>query len=260
MITIGKEKVYNLEGAFRGLRNPLASWNKSDSVFDICSEREFDDTIGDFLYENFDIHSDEELEVIYNQYLDQCVLEWNNNGLLFALLGPDDIKLAQKLIAAGSDHRKFMRQILVCMDIEAPIYWWKEMSTYQVATVANSTSTMHKLATTPITYRCFSFDNGLPDTDEFTTVRDDLICNCERLRLHYLHTKDPRYWRALVQLLPESWNQIRTWTANYETLRNIYFARRNHKLNEWETFCRFIESLPYAKELICYEPDETKGE
>jgi hypothetical protein len=144
MIKIERDKVFNLEGAFHGMRNPMTSWDKSDSVFNICSEREFDDTIGDFLYENFDIHSDEEHETIYEQYLDQCVLEWNNNGILFALLGPDDINLAQKLVLAGPDHRKFMRQIFVSIDITAPLYWWKEMDTYKVATVANSTSTMHK--------------------------------------------------------------------------------------------------------------------
>ena len=158
-----------------------------------------------------------------------------------------------------------MRQIFVSVDITAPIYWWKEMSTYKVATVANSTSTMHKLATTPITKECFEmddYDGSLImyerepyNLDQYTDdVWESVICYCETLRKRYLETKDNRYWKELIRLLPESWLQTRTWTANYETLRTIYFDRRNHKLSEWNKFCNgWISKLPYAEEFIMLE-------
>ena len=129
------------------------------------------------------------------------------------------------------------------------------MDTYKIGTVANSYSTMHKLATTPITRDCFSFDNDIPAGDEWDIVSEDIINHCERLRLYYLKTQDKRYWRALIQILPSAWNQKRTWTANYQVLRAIYFARRCHKLVEWHEFCRMIEKLPYGKELICYQKE-----
>lgn len=219
MLKVENVFVSDFEGAFRGMRNPLASWKKTDSNFD---------------YTNIQ-------------------------------LGPNDLKLAQKLIKAGPDHGKFLRQIFVSMDIIAPLYWWKEMDTYKVGTVANSTSTMHKLANTPITKDLFSFDeeleflvvdkrrdlNGL-QTIVYDDVIDELIYTLEKIRCEYLKTKDKRYWRALVQLLPNAWNQTRTWTANYQVLRNIYFARKNHKLSEWHAFCEEIEKLPYGKELITF--------
>ena len=124
--------------------------------------------------------------------------------------------------------------------------------------MANSTSTMHKLASTPITKDCFSLDCNLEDDLKFNDYVDKMINDLESLRKYYLETNDKRYWRALVQLLPESWNQKRTWTANYQVLRNIYFARRNHKLQEWHVFCDWIRSLPYANELICAEKGEKK--
>jgi hypothetical protein len=145
------------------------------------------------------------------------------------------------------------------------------MDTYKVGTVANSCSTMHKLASTPITRECFSFDEELDDLDtqfygqevegfleyfSLGLMNETTISTCERLRQKYLETKDKRYWRALIQLLPESWNQKRTWTANYQVLRAIYFARRHHRLSEWHEFCRMIEQLPYGKELICYNGGE----
>ena len=143
------------------------------------------------------------------------------------------------------------------------------MDTYKVGTTANSTSTMHKLSSKPITYEDFSFDSELdslilnnPKENEypfeFFEATDDIILYCESLRKRYIETKDKRYWRALIQLLPESYNQTRTWTANYAVLRNIYFARRNHKLTEWREFCKWIESLPWAKELICLEEKKEK--
>lgn len=179
------------------------------------------------------------------------------------ILGPNDLSLAQRMIASGPDESKFLRQIFISMDITAPWYWWKEADTYKVATVANSCSTMHKLSAYPITSKMFSFDeevldlpiweNGTKDNGgDVGWLVNDIMEACEQLRLRYLETKDKRYWRALVQLMPNSFNQKRTWTANYVVLRNIYFARRNHKLTEWHTFCEMIEKLPYGKELICY--------
>ena len=164
------------------------------------------------------------------------------------ILGEKDLDLARRMIKGGPDESKFLRQIFVSMDITAPLYWWKEMDTYKVATVANSTSTMHKITSKEITEDDFSFDD---DWDLiFNLAKGSIVESCENLRQKYLNTQDKRYWRALIQLLPEGYNQTRTWTANYQVLRNIYFARRNHKLIEWHTFCEMIENLPYAKELI----------
>ena len=204
--------VYNFEGAFRGMRAPMNSWDKSDSIF-------------------------------------------TNDK---TIIGETDLRLAQKLIQAGAEHAKFMRQIFVSVDITAPIYWWKEMDTYKVSTVSNSTSTMHKLSSKPITINDFSFDNlDLVMTagkdweltlNEYLTYQ--IIPTCERLRQNFIKTKDKRYWLALIQLLPESYNQTRTWTANYAILRNIYFQRKNHKLQEWHQFCDWIKTLPCGEELI----------
>ena len=172
-------------------------------------------------------------------------------------IGPNDLKLARKLVRAGSEHAKFMRQIFVSVDITAPLYWWKEFDTYKVGTVANSTSTMHKLTAAPITKEMFEFDDemflvGLKDKDAVQKFIDDAVANCDYLRNKYLETKDERYWRALIQLLPESYNQTRTITMSYANLRNIYFQRRNHKLKEWHKFCDWIHTLPY-NELITME-------
>lgn len=166
------------------------------------------------------------------------------------VFGDNDIDLAKRLRKAGSDHRKFMRQIFVSCDITAPIYWWKEYDTYKVATVANSTSTMHKIHSKPFSIEDFSHDHL---TDESLKAMNGMIEYLESVRLKYIETKDKKYWYDLIQLLPSSYNQMRTCTFNYETLINIYFARKNHKLEEWHTFCDWIESLPYAKELIIAE-------
>ena len=163
------------------------------------------------------------------------------------ILGPNDLDLAKRLCKAGSDHRKFIRQILVSIDITAPLYWWKEYDTYKVATVANSTSTMHKIHSKPFELDDFSCDHMTQETLQFMqTVVDQL----EIIRNRYMVDKDKKHWYDLIQLLPSSYNQLRTCTLNYETLTNIYNARKNHKLEEWHTFCDFIETLPYAKELI----------
>ena len=218
--------VMNFENAFRGLRNPKNSWNRSDS------------------YQS----------------------DFTNDGKNGFVIGANDMKLAQTLIKAGNEHRKFMRQIFVSVDITAPLYWWKEFDTYKVGTVANSTSTMHKLATTPITLDCFEIDDydrnlSLADNpkdddglDNISTFEEDIIYVLENIRQKYLETKDKRYWKELVRWLPESWLQKRTITMNYENVRNMYFQRRNHKLTEWsESFIKWVESLPYAEELIMYD-------
>lgn len=166
------------------------------------------------------------------------------------VFGDNDIDLAKRLRKAGSDHRKFMRQILVSCDITAPMYWWKEYDTYKVATVANSTSTMHKIHSKPFDIEDFSHDHL---TEESLRAMNNMIEYLESIRLKYVETKDKKYWYDLIQLLPSSYNQMRTCTFNYETLVNIYFSRRNHKLDEWHTFCEWIETLPYAKEIIIAE-------
>jgi len=215
--------VYNIAGAFRGLRNPMNSWDSSDSELEVN------------MYDVAEIDTD----VSYFEIVED------------AHLGEKDIDLAQRMIRGGNDESKFLRQIFVSMDITLPLSVWKELDTYKVATVANSCSTMHKLASTQITLDCFSFTpTGDALADSYFT---DYVTKCEQVRQAYVKTKDVKYWRLLVDMLPESWLQKRTWTANYAVLRNIYFARRNHKMSEWHDFCKVIEDLPYAKELICYE-------
>lgn len=165
-------------------------------------------------------------------------------------LGENDLDLAKRLRKAGSDHRKFMRQIFVSVDITAPLYWWKEYDTYKVATVANSTSTMHKIHSKPFEMEDFSCDHMSENTKK---EMEKVIAYLEVLRNQYLETKDKQYWYDMIQFLPSSYNQMRTCSFNYETLINIYFSRKNHKLEEWHTFCHWIETLPYAKELILGE-------
>ena len=163
------------------------------------------------------------------------------------VLGEQDLSLARRLCQAGSDHRKFIRQIFVSVDITAPLYWWKEYDTYKVGTVANSTSTMHKIHAKPFELSDFSCDHMDAET---RAQMEQLVGFLEKLRQKYLEGKDKQYWYDMIQLLPSSYHQMRTCTLNYENLRNIYWARRQHKLEEWRTVCRWIESLPYAAELI----------
>ena len=172
------------------------------------------------------------------------------------VLGQNDLSLAVRLRKAGSDHRKFIRQIFVSVDITAPLYWWKEYDTYKVATVANSTSTMHKIHSKAFEREDFSVDHMTETTLEFM---DTIIEKLEEIRLRYLETKSKADWYDMIQLLPSSYNQMRTCTFNYETLVNIYYARRNHKLAEWHTFCDWIQTLPYAKELIVAESEEEQA-
>ena len=207
-------EVFNFEGAFRGMRNPLNSWDKSDSRWHVPL-RWYDDA------EPF-------------EFQDQ--------------IGQKDMELAQRLIRGGSEHRKFLRQILVSVDITAPIFWWKEFDTYKVGTVANSTSTMHKLATTPITMDCFELD----DYDPAIMNVSGWIELLEDLRKAYLATKDKRLWKELVRWLPEGWLQTRTVTFNYEVIRQMCYWREGHKLSEWKSFIDWAHTLPYADELIFY--------
>ena len=171
------------------------------------------------------------------------------------VLGPNDLDLAIRLRKAGSDHRKYLRQIIVAADITAPIYWWKEYDTYKIATVANSTSTMHKIHSKPFDMDDFSHDQM---TDDALEVLKVMVEKLEKIRLRYVDSNNKADWYDLIQLLPSSYNQMRTCTLNYETLVNIYFSRRSHKLSEWHTFCDWIRSLPYAKELILDESSEEK--
>ena len=202
MIKLEKTSVMNLDNAIRGARNPLNSWSRSDSFYDID---------GTFV------------------------------------LGPNDLDLAHRLAVSGSDHRKYLRMVFVSVDITAPLYWWKEYDTYKVGTVANSTSTMHKIHAAPFSRSDFSCDRM---SESALACLDTVIACLETSRLQFNETKDKAHWNDMIQLLPSSYNQMRTCTMNYENLINMYYARRNHKLDEWHIFCNWIENLPYAQELI----------
>ena len=233
--------VYNIYNAILGARNPMNSWDKSDSVF--------------------------------NGF---------NGKIENTVIGKKDLELMQKLIKAGSEHRKFLRQIFVAVDITAPLYWWKEFDTYKIGTVSNSTSTMHKLASIPITMDCFEMDDfenfDLESEDivfPLETTWKSLISDLEFCRQKYnkvmenkKHLEEiqeyeeakkaqvmaKKYWKELIRLLPESWLQKRTITLNYENLLTIYRQRKNHKLTEWsKSFIDWVRNLPYAEELICVE-------
>lgn len=253
----------NWKNAFRGLRHPMESYARSDSEFGILPVDWLNDTT-DKMAEKWG--ESEKIDLTYedacNYLSNTAVINYGypNEDYEYALLGPNDIDLAQRMILAGSPNDKFLRQIFVSVDVTAPLYLWKELDTYKVATTANSTSTMHKLATTPITIDCFETDDfnrdweGLADIEtKADTWIEDIIFFCEHLRLKYLETKDIRYWKELIRWLPESWLQTRTWTANYDTLRRIYHWRKNHKLSEWHQFCDWIKTLPYANELIIFD-------
>lgn len=242
-------EVWGFKHALRGMRNPKNSWGKSDSICNIVCD---------------------------DCTLDLCDRCKNICDSINTIVGKNDMKLAQQLIRAGSEHRKFMRQIFVSVDITAPLYWWKEFDTYKVGTVANSTSTMHKLATTPITLECFEIDDlsehliwdfspGASRGIQSTVIT--FIESLEKLRLKYIETKDKRYWKELIRWLPESWLQTRTVTMTYENLFAICSKgqRRLHKLNEWSgkdnpelpNFISWARTLPYAQELIFI--DELEG-
>ena len=225
-----KTEVWGFEHAIRGMRNPLESWGKSDSEY-------------------IDIESEEGIELLSKR--------------IYYKIGKNDLDLMQRLIKSGPEHRKFMRQIFVSVDISAPLYWWKEFDTYKVGTASNSTSTMHKLASTPITMNCFEMGD-FADSDEESndynlytkSMWSKLIDHLEALRKEFNETKDKRYWKELIRLLPESWLQKRTITMNYENILNMYCQRKHHKLTEWsKSFCDWVKTLPYAEELICFEQE-----
>ena len=251
MIKIENTEAIGWEHAIRGMRNPMNSWDKSDSEF--IRDPDYGCS-GNCPCEDIDGHCD-------------C-----------CFIGPNDLDLMKRLRNAGTDHRKFMRMITVYVDITAPLYWWKEFDTYKVGTVANSCSTMHKIAEKEFTQEDFSYEH-LDDIWEYEPeVRDmaptielethtDKITNyvlgpnnilnltikmLNRCRYLYLKTKEKTYWWQMIQLLPSSYNQKRTVMLNYEVLSNIYKSRRNHKLDEWKDFCKWIEDLPYS-ELITGE-------
>ena len=163
------------------------------------------------------------------------------------VIGEIDLSLAHRLAVSGSDHRKYLRQVFVSVDITAPIYWWKEFDTYKVGTTANSTSTMHRIHSKEFSRDDFSTDHM---TEGALGALDNMISFLEESRIKFTETKDQKYWYDIIQLLPSSYNQMRTVTLNYENLINMYYARRSHKLDEWHTFCDWIRSLPYASELI----------
>ena len=232
MIEIENVEVTGLETAIRGMRNPMNSWEKSDS-FECCHN-----TLIFAECENCVHHTGEEPHDICNRGDDPFVV------------GSNDHTLMMKLRNAGTDHRKFMRMITVYLDITAPLYWWKEFDTYKVGTVVNSCSTMHKIADKEFTLDDFSIEHLNDDRSaEVSNLEwfEHLITHLNRDRKRFIETKDKQYWWQLIQLLPSSYNQRRMVMLNYEVLANIYKSRKNHKLDEWRELCTWIESLPYSE-------------
>ena len=234
MIKIENFEVLGWEHAIRGMRNPMNSWEKSDTKW----ETHF---------------SDDRIMTTDEKFMSDSKLK----------IGPNDLKLMMQLRNAGTDHRKFMRMITVYLDITAPLYFWKEFDTYKIGTVANSCSTMHKIAAKEFTLDDFSHEHlfhNVNDTEtwldiDFFNVLDNTIFYLNKARELYLKTHDKKYWWQMIQLLPSSYNQRRTVMLNYEVLANIYPMRKNHKLDEWRDFCEWIETLPYS-ELITGEEYE----
>ena len=226
MLKLENTEVIGWEAAIRGMRNPLNSWDKSDSHKDGCG------------------------------YTPLCYKSKDYT------VGPNDFDLMKRLRNAGTDHRKFMRMITVYVDITAPLYWWKEFDTYKVGTVANSCSTMHKIADKEFELSDFSyehlFDVMIGDVEFLPIEILDHTIDCLNMcRDRYIKTKDKEYWWQMIQLLPSSYNQKRTVMLNYEVLANMYRSRKNHKLDEWHVLCDWIKTLPYSQ-LIAGEFDETE--
>ena len=220
MLKVSNIKVMNWEGALRGMRNPLNSWHLSDTF------------------------TEEDKEYLINEL-----------GIDYPEIGPNDYKLMKRLAKAGSDHRKYLRQIFITIDIDAPLFWWKEFDTYKVGTVANSCSTMHKIHSKEFTRDDFSIE-----TCEGSSLMciDALIFELNHLRNLYNETKDKKYWRQMIELLPSSYNQLRTVTLNYEVAINLYKARRHHKLTEWHTLCDTLEKFPYSEFITLDFGDENE--
>lgn len=208
MIKVENVAVYGWEAAIRGMRNPMNSWDKSDTKFNVKT---------------------------------------SSTGIW---LGANDLNLMKSLIKAGPDHSKFMRMIGVSLDIVAPLYWWKEFDTYKVGTVANSCSTMHKIHDKEFTLDDFSHEHLIEDYEHYGAYKSSLnttIADLNTAREMFLETKDKVYWWQMIQLLPSSYNQRRTVTLNYAVLANMYHARKDHKLDEWREFCKWIVSIPYSE-------------
>lgn len=256
MLTIDKAETYGWEAAIRGMRNPMNSWDKMDTV--VCDRYQ--------LYEYCDC---------WGYFGSSTCPQYNNcikgvwvNDFQSVHLGDNDLDLMKRLAKSGTDHRKFMRMIVVYCDITAPLYWWKEFDTYKVGTVANSCSTMHKIQAKKFTLDDFSYEHLIEEAEDFEvgvwwgTDADNriepkdllelTIDGLNKYRNAYLETKDKKYWWQMIQLLPSSYNQKRTVMLNYEVLANIYKSRKDHKLDEWHTFCEWIKTLPYS-ELITGE-------
>ena len=228
MIKIESVEVFGWESAIRGMRNPMNSWEKSDSGY---------------------------------------VTEVDEGGFEaeFYNIGENDLELMKKLVKAGTDHSKFMRMINVTLDITAPLYWWKEFDTYKVGTVRNSCSTMHKIAEKEFTLDDFSHEHLIPEAESFLSDIIDCLNDTRKAHLYYDEEKDKLavdidkkgLWWQMIQLLPSSYNQRATVQLNYAVLRNMYHSRKNHKLDEWKDFCKWDETLPYS-ELITMCGDEIK--
>ena len=230
MIKFEHTEVMNFETAIRGMRNPLNSWEKSESLH--CTDNESE-------CKNCGYGKENSIPCPLGSPI---------------VIGSNDMGLMKRLINAGTDHRKFLRQIIVSVDITAPLYWWKEFDTYKVGTVANSCSTMHKIHAKPFELEDFSHEHLREGNKHwlFATIQ---VLNDERN--HFLETKDKKWWWQMIQLLPSSYNQKRTVTLNYEVLRNIATSRKNHKLDEWSIgFMDWIKSLPYAEDLILSKNEE----
>ena len=249
MLKIENTEVVGFEAAIRGMRNPMNSWEKSDSGWDAH--------IPPVILRN---------QVDWEQWAEQYKAVQYSDEYTYDI-GPNDRDLMTRLCNAGTDHRKFMRMIVVYLDITAPLYWWKEFDTYKVGTVANSCSTMHKIEAKEFTFDDFSHEKLI--NSACMEIREQnirispiqaLATTIECLNSYrdlYLQTKDKKYWWQMIQLLPSSYNQRRTVMLNYEVLANIYKSRCNHKLDEWHTFCDWIERLPYS-ELIIGKTDRAK--
>ena len=246
MIKLEKTTVHGFEAAVCGMRNPMNSWDKSDSDFS-CRRC-------DGCYYEPERHR-EEYDGVSDTWCEKTALR----------IGHSDLTLMRVLAKAGDDHGKFLRMINVTADITAPRYWWTEFDTYKVGTVANSCSTMHKLTSKPIELSDFSLDDfeavhvsgkrlGVEDGYlSFSQLLEQTVFDCEYLRKKYVETNDQKYWRGLIQLLPQSYNQRRTVQLNYQVLGHMYFARKNHKLTEWHDFCDWALTLPYFREIVVQE-------
>lgn len=223
MLMVENMSTWGFEHAIRGMRNPMNSWDKSDSHF----------------------HYNDCLSCVHTN--ENCVKEHKICGDIVCFnIGENDLDLMQRLYKAGNEHRKFLRQIFVSMDITAPLYWWREFDTYKVGTVANSCSTMHKIHAKKFEMDDFSHDH----LKEVSCMQlEEVIQTLNIMRNTYVKTNDKEYWWQIIQLLPSSYNQKRTITMNYENVMNIINQRQYHKLDEWVNFVQYLKILPYIKEI-----------